>query len=311
MEPNQNVMIQGNMIVAQNGYVPPQQYQGQFGAQNQVVYMPANNMQMPLLMQLFPAIQPRMGGLDKLMAINGVFIKQKFMALQAVTGCEQQHRHFVYALGSDGKHKKGGKIFKCSERSNCLMRQCCSPHCRSFNMDVNNKDYYDPGFDGTPFLKFERPFKCTLLCCNRPELKVRLTEGGQDVVLGKVVNPFQCCDLKMDVYDATDALKYYVVGSCCQCGILCEGPCFQGASFDIKTPGGDIVGTLKRVRASFLENVVETVANFSVTFPQNANGPDRALLIGATIMMDYIYFDKKSKGIEKTARDDMNVINNF
>jgi hypothetical protein len=307
MQPAQNFMMPQTVAV-QNGqqynqqYDPqynqqyPQQYPQQFPGQNPMFVSP-NNMQMPFLQPVFPSFQPRMSGFDKLMAVPGVFIKQKFMMLEALTGCEQRHRHFVYGLDSDGKHKKGGKIFKCKENSGCMMRQCCSPHCRAFDMDVNHKDYLDPSFDGSSFLKFKRDFQCTCLCINRPVLTVTWNEGGQDQVIGKVVNPFQCCDLKVNIFDAADTLKYTIIGSCCQCGVICEGPCFQGAEFAIQAAGGETVGTLKRVRAGFLQNVVETLANFTVTFPQNANGSDRALLVASAIMMDYAYFDKKKKGV--------------
>jgi hypothetical protein len=297
---------QGNMT---NGQVPYNNPYGQ--TQGQPIYMPPNAYQptpvMPGFVPVMPVgyfgIQPRMLGLDKLMAIRGVFIKSKFRGLEALTGCEQTHRHFVYALGADGKAKKGHKVFKCKEASDCLMRQCCSPHCRAFNMDVTHKDYQDSTFDGEPFLKFERPFQCTFLCLARPEMTVSLTEQGQSAVLGKIVNPFQCCDLTVHIKDAQDNLRYKIVGSCCQCGVLCEGPCCQGAEFDILTATGEKIGALKRVRASILQNMVETVANFSVEFPPQSTGPDRALFIAAAIMLDFTYFEKSTKGAAQTAAE--------
>jgi hypothetical protein len=317
MQPSQDYNMPQTMVV-QNGF--PQQYnqqqygqqqygQQQYGQQNNQqfnqygqaqtnpMFVAPTNMQMPFLQPVFPTFQPKMSGFDKLMALPGVFIKQKFMMLEAMTGCEQQHRHFVYGLDSNGKHKKGSKIFKCKENSGCMMRQCCSPHCRAFDMDVKHKDYLDQSFDGSSFLKFSRDFKCSFLCLNRPVLTVSWTEGGQNQTLGKIVNPFKCCDLIVSIYNASDVLLYTIEGSCCQCGVMCEGPCFQGAEFAIKNAGGEIVGTFKRVRAGFFQNVVETLANFTVTFPPNSNGQERALFIAAAIMMDYAYFDKKKKGV--------------
>jgi len=296
----------GVMIPVQQGF--PGYPQQQFVQPGNVMYMPVPTMQVPLLQGMVPFFQPKMLGLDKLTSIHGVYIKQKFMKLQAITGCTQQHRHFVYALGNDGKHKKGSKMFKCKEDSGCCMRQCCSPGCRSWNMDVSHKDYYDQAFDSAPFLRFERPFKCTFLCCNRPELIVSLVENGQSVKLGKVVNPLQCCDLKVEIFDASDALKYTIAGTCCQCGVICQGPCCQEVDLAILDASGQNVATMKRVKASVLQNMVESVANFTVHFPKDSTGPDRALLIAATLMIDYIYFDKKSKGAVNEANDIGNAI---
>jgi len=163
-------------------------------------------------------------------------------------------------------------------------------------MDVNHKDYQDASFDKSPFLYFERDFKCSFLCLERPELKVYSTEGGSGrVYLGKIINPFKCCDLICNLYDNSDMVKYTIIGSCCQCGVLCEGPFCQEAQLDIKSPDGQTVGQLKRVKASILQNCFTTTANFSCTFPTQASAAERALFIAATIMIDFTYFEKKQK----------------
>jgi len=108
-------------------------------------------------------------------------------------------------------------------------------------------------------LHFERDFKCTFLCFDRPELRVYTTENGGKDYLGKVKNPFMWCDLICDIYLANNEKKYAVTGSCCQCGIICEGPFCQEATLDIKAyPGMEIVGNFKRVKSSILINCLTT-----------------------------------------------------
>jgi len=164
-------------------------------------------------------------------------------------------------------------------------------------MDVKHKDYQDSNFDANPFLLFERDFKCTLFCLDRPELKVHSTESGSPVYLGKVKNPFRCCELICEVFDSADLLKYYITGSLCQCGVLCEGPCCQKAILEIRTPDQQQCGTLKRVPTSVLQNCLTTKANFAITFPVQATPIERALFIAAGIMIDFSYFEKKSRGV--------------
>jgi hypothetical protein len=277
------------------GYQPQPMFQGNMVQPN--MGQPNMLVQPLVIQQNIPQMlfQPKMTGFQKLATVPGIFFKQKFRPCQALTGCELQNRYFVYALDQDGKSKKGTKMFKCKETSECCQRQFCSPHCRTFSMNVNNKDYLDQGNDGTPFLQFERPFKCSFLCLERPEMAIRLKENGNDIYIGKVKNPFKCCDLIGEIYNANDELKYTIEGSCCQCGIICEGPLCQAASLNIMS-GGQVVGSLNRVMGSIAKNCFNTNASFAVTFPINATAEDRALFIGATIMIDYAYFEKKNKG---------------
>ena len=236
--------------------------------------------------------QPKMTGFQKLQNMSGIFIKQKFDKLNAMCGWDQKHKYFIYGLDNDGKQKKDSKMFKCYEKSECLQRQLCSPHCRAFIMEVKHKDYQDNNFDASNFLLFERDFKCTCLCIERPELKVHSTEGGAAVYLGKIKNPFRFCSLTCEIYDSQNLLRYQIVGSLCQCGVLCEGSLCQSSSLNIKDNQGNLCGTLKRIHGNVLHNCVTTQANFAVTFPSQSTPAERALLIGATIMIDFTYFEK-------------------
>ena len=293
------------MIPANNGY-----YGQNSAATNQVdqfgntMYNPSIGVQ-PLLpgqqpgMQMIPQpiffYQPKMTGFQKLQSMPGILIKQKFNKWNALCGWEQQNRYFVYGLGDDEKHKKGSKMFKCYEKSPCFQRQVCAPDCRTFNMEVKHKDYQDEGFNNSNFLLFEREFKCSCFCLERPVLKVHSTEGGTAGYLGKVINPFKCCELICEIYDNQDSLRYKINASCCQCGIICEGPCFQSASLDIQDDQGNICGSFKRIPSSIAQNCFTTQANFAVKFPPQSTPGDRALFIGAAIMLDFSYFEKKQQ----------------
>lgn len=55
-------------------------------------------------------------------------------------------------------------------------------------------------------------------------MEVHLVEGGQHVYLGKIVSPFKCCDLQIDIHDESHH-RFDVAGSCCQLGVWCHCPC--------------------------------------------------------------------------------------
>ena len=293
------------MISANNGY-----NQQNYATTNQVdqfgntMYNPSVGVQ-PLLqgqqtqiMMIAQPIffyQPKMTGFQKLQSMPGIFIKQKFNKYNALCGWEQQNRYFVYGLADNGKYKKGSKMLKCYEKSPCFQRQLCAPHCRTFNMAVRHKDYQDVGFNNSNFLQFEREFKCSFFCLARPVLKVHSTEAGSEGYLGKITNPFICCELICEIYDNQDSLRYKINASCCQCGIICEGPCFQSASLDIQDNQGNICGSFKRVPSGIAKNCCATQANFAITFPPQSTPGDKALFIAAAIMIDFSYFEKKQR----------------
>ena len=239
--------------------------------------------------------QPKMTGFQKLQYMPGIFIKQKFNKWNALCGWEQQNRYFVYGLGDDETTKKGSKMFKCYEKSPCFQRQVCAPSCRTFNMDVKHKDYQDQAFNGSNFLRFEREFKCSCFCLARPVLMVNSTEPGSEGYLGKITNPFICCELICELYDNQNLLRYKINASCCQCGIVCEGACCQSAILNILDDKGEICGNLKRVPSSVLKNCCATQANFAVKFPPQSTASERALFIAATIMIDFSYFERKQQ----------------
>jgi len=90
-------------------------------------------------------------------------------------------------------------IFSAKEKSGVCMRMCCPAHSRGFEMKVNKVNSKDDSSD--TFLHIDRPFVCTLCCCNRPEMKISLVESNQNKEIGKTVNPWMWCNLGMHIFD--------------------------------------------------------------------------------------------------------------
>jgi len=241
-------------------------------------------------------------GWDRLEERDGIFIKQKFDWTEAFTGCEQENQYQVFPINKEGD-KKGKQLFKCKEKSSCLSRQCLSGECRPFQVTINTVDDEFEELDNEPFLKIDRPCKCTCYCFNRPEIIVTLVENGKDELIGKVKDPLNLCNLVVDVYDASGNLKYKVDGSCCQLGMHCKLPCdpCQTIDFDIKSPSGENVSTLQKRSAGCFKAAISDADNFSVFFPPKATKEDKALLMAAVLFLDFRYFEEnpnqhKNKG---------------
>ena len=271
----------------QQGY-PPQGFQQQpfpGGPQPQYIANPYNQ----------PMIVPssalhNLSGFDKLMNMPGVFVKQKFELLEAMTGCETENKYVVYPANADGSKVKDS-MFKAKEKSSWLARNCLAGHCRPFNVKVEHEG------SGSKFLWLHR--ECSLTCCcfNRPFMEVFYTEGGKEPgdYIGKIINPFKWCNKELQILDNKNDLKYIIWGDCCQLGFWCKFPCepCQTIEFQILDAGRNPTnGRLMKKSAGCLKAAISDADNFSLVFPQQATREDRALLMSAVIMLDFMYFEE-------------------
>jgi len=233
----------------------------------------------------------RKTGFQKLEELPGVFIKQKLEMLEIVSGCETENKYHVFAMDKNG-NKKGRKIFKCKERSSCCARQCLSGACRPFSMEINTLIRGEDD-DYEPFLHLERPCKCTCLCFQRPEVQVMLVEGGRNEYLGKIIDPWNWCNMEFKVYDKDNAKKYTIEGSCCQLGVWCRCPCepCQTIDFDVKSPSGEVISSLQKRTAGCVQSAVSDADNFALNFPPNSTLVDKALLMSAVLFLDFRHFE--------------------
>ena len=291
-QPNSNLIVyQQPMMVQQPMMQPqmmqpqmmqPQMMQGQMMMQPQMMMMQPQMMMMPQMMEL--------GGFNRLLASKGVFIKQKLELLEVVTGCQTENSYNVFELGEDGE-KKGEAFLKAKEKSDTCARIFLPSSCRPFKMKINHKGGNQ---DHNNFLDMDREYTCTCFCLNRPEMTVTNTENGENNRIGKVTNPFLCCDYGVDVYDKDNMITHLIRGDCCQLGIWCPLPCkdCQIVNFDIKTSNGQKVAQLTKKPTGFCKAAVSEVSYFAVEFPQNATKEERALLMASAIMLDFQYFEE-------------------
>jgi len=268
---------------------PPQQYPQQMPPQGYPQQMPPQ--QYPP--QQFVQVVEKKKGWARLER-DSIFIKQQMNLLQQVSGCITGNTFKMYPLGKDGE-QRGHALFKAKEESGFCAKQCLAGDCRPFTMRVKLDDDSEE-LDNEDFLKIDRPCKCTCWCFNRPEITVSCVEDGKDTYIGKVVNPWTCCNVQLDVYDAANVLKYKIEASCCQLGFHCHAPCesCQTIDFDIKSPSGEVVSTLQKRAPSCVAAMATNMENFLVHFPKNATKEDKALLMCATLFADYRFFEKKN-----------------
>lgn len=280
----------------QPGYGQPQIQMTAVQPQQYVEHVPGHGHEhQPLVGEAYAP--KKIKGFERLESRSGVFIKQKVSAAEVITGCDTENVYYVYPTNSEGD-KKDKKIFKAKEKSGCCVRQCMNADCRPFKLKINLEDE-DENVDGEPFLMVDRPCRCTFLCCNRPEMLVSYVENGSSSLLGKIKDPWNCCDLVLDVFDKDENLKYQINGNCCQLGLCCKWPCepCQTIDFEIRTPSGDRIAGLQKRSAGCMKSMLTNADNFSLQFPHNATAEDKALLMCAVMFLDFRHFEEHHRGL--------------
>lgn len=218
----------------------------------------------------------------------GLYIKQKADFLEQMTGCDRQNKYKVYQSDNSGQ-RNGKEILYCKETSNCCDRLCVSSECRAIDMDIRREDTEEV------VLRLRRECQCTCLCCNRPELKVFLTENGQNIYLGKIVDPYDCCNYSFKVYDDSDNLRFVAEAECCQLGLICKCPCESCERVTFKLWRGDKEREeqplMKLGTGNCCKNAFTTADNFNLPFPSGSTWQEKSLLLGLVMMIDYLMFE--------------------
>mmetsp|Transcript_49810 Transcript_49810/g.57164 ORF Transcript_49810/g.57164 Transcript_49810/m.57164 type:complete len:328 (+) Transcript_49810:83-1066(+) len=255
-------------------------------------------------------------GYSKLANCQAVFIKQKFQALEALTLgiCQKPNVYQVFDADPEELTPRG-ELFKGIEKSGFCVRICLPPDCRPFKMWVDHSEKHTvvPGTasqDGDPFLKIDRPYSCTYLCFNRPVMEIEKSEtqnpnDNATLGLGTSKNPWACCDILFDVRDNTGDILYKIVGNCCQCGLFMQCPCapYNKVIFDIKDRSDQIVGSIQKLWSGCLRECCSQSDNFACIFPPKATPQERALILSATLFIDFRFFE------DKTTQEQDNLIN--
>lgn len=117
--------------------------------------------------------------------------------------------------------------------------------------------------------------------------------------LGRVYEPFKCCDPTYKIFNAAEQLKYTITANCCQCGFMCK-KCAE-TKFDIFSSFNELnsertpVGSIIKKFSGFMKEIFTDADNFEIFFPQDATPEDKLMIIGTTLMIDYRFFEDNGK----------------
>merc|ERR1712196_494393 len=224
--------------------------------------------------------------------------------IQELFGCEA-NSEFKFIVGDQQK-----AIIE--EQSSCLMRFCLG-NIRPWT----TKMALGTDINGPTFLSFERPCRCmpgSCKCCCFQEVMVSDAAGTS---VGGMVEKMWFCVPNYNVYKGTpDQAEYDLHMPTCMGG-MCVNCCAQGCCncripFYFYAPNGDEESAVLSSKSSpvpGMENetpkaqickvwsgltneLFTDVDTFEVKCPDNSSADTKARLIGATLLINQVYFER-------------------
>lgn len=251
---------------------------------------------------------------------------------QEMCGCEAQSEYKVYGGHVEDQSSRDENVPQLGhllEESGFFMRCCCADK-RAFDMPFTEGEPQGEGSDkkyGQQVLRFRKPCSlpiCCVIrgqdgdclipcCCCLPQVNTH--DGTTDEFLG---SSHYKCDMclfipKFIVKDKDGNDQYLIKPeTCCGCCLACKmGKKSAGAGslympFYIRDPeteeilesnatfNGENKAQIKKVWSGFKKECCSDADNFQVTFPKDASTATKANLLGATVLVDFSWFETQS-----------------
>uniref|UniRef100_A0A915EXC8 Phospholipid scramblase n=1 Tax=Echinococcus canadensis TaxID=519352 RepID=A0A915EXC8_9CEST len=251
-------------------------------------------------------------GLECLLGVEEVRIHQKVELLEAIVNWETSNRYVI-------KGSTGHPLFDVSEESGICSRQCCG-RIRSFRLHV-------VGPRGIEVVRMSRRFhcgacipSCHVCCCCfwNCEPTTCKSEGGsccfrflrcfmQDIVLetptgeviGKVQEEPTWAVPTWSILDAEGHLILRITGPppwYFICLPTAFGLCRDSLEFKLMSADGTFqLGKIRKEWSGFARELLTDADTFSVTFPPDLDSRAKMLVLCATFLLDFMYFENNRR----------------
>jgi len=214
-------------------------------------------------------------GLEPLLPLDQIFMKQGIDILEVVIGFEQANHYTFFA-------PNGQMVYVADEESDCLMRQCFK-NGRPFKLHIR-----DPNGNG---IILDRPCACLLT-----SMDVFAIATGQ--LLGKIQQECVCCCCCCCVFFWCPGARFNVLDELGNVIFVVKAPCitmacFGNVTFDVVLPSdmNTPIGKITKVWAGIGQEMFTQADNFGIAFPGDLSVKMKAVLLGACVLMDFMYYE--------------------
>ncbi|EEB18126.1 Phospholipid scramblase, putative [Pediculus humanus corporis] len=214
-------------------------------------------------------------GLEYLMSLSNLFVKQKVEFLEAITGYETNNKFTI-------KNERGEKFYWAVEESDLCSRQCLG-QVRPFEMRI--MDSYQ-----NEVIHLNRPLNCGVCCfpCCLQKMEVCAPPGN---LIGTVEQEWSFLTPKFKIKDWNGETVLRIEGPCCNIAL-----CGQ-SEFQILSRDGQVqVGKISKEWSGFARELFTDADYFGISFPLDLDVKMKAVMLGALFLIDAMYFEN-NKGL--------------
>lgn len=196
--------------------------------------------------------------MQRLEGLQEALVVQKKEWGEILTDFEQRNRYRVYA-------PDGSEILHVNETNGSTLSRILLRSWRPFTLTLTAPD-------GKAAFVLQRPFKFYFT-----ELHVSDAQGKK---LGSVQRRFSFLRRVYSVFDATgrEILQLY-------------GPLFHPWTFEMRRAGAT-VGKIGKQWGGVLREGFTNADRFGIAFPADADAKAKAVLLGATLLVDFVHFER-------------------
>lgn len=222
-----------------------------------------------------------------------LFVKQTRKGwVQECFGCDA-NTEFKIATMQDQQQD----IMYAIENTSCCVRLFCGSN-RPFTITAS-----EGGVSGGKTHSFhERALACPLMnlkCCCFQRLEAKDHNG---IFLGAVEETCWMCVPTFQVVKQDLEVQYHIHQPTC-CGGMCVDLCSEGCCscripFHVYAPGreekGQELGSVTKIWSGMKKEITSDADNFELQFPADADTTTKTRLLGATFLINQIFFENKN-----------------
>ncbi|KAJ7324811.1 hypothetical protein JRQ81_017831 [Phrynocephalus forsythii] len=230
----------------------------------------------PVIWMPAPPVPPKCPpGLEYLTQLDQIIVEQQMDLLEALSRYETLNRYEI-------KNSQGHRVYFAAEENDEYSLQCHGT-LRGFVIKL---------FDSTnqPVMQFSRECQCSICCCPciccLQELEVQAPLG---TVIGYVKQTFHPCLPKFDLQNENRKSLLKLEGPCVPC------QCYQDVHFEVKTlHESPAIGIITKQWTGMAREALGSASLFGIQFPLDLDVKMKALMLGACILLDYMFFDHRA-----------------
>lgn len=216
-----------------------------------------------------PALVPP--GLDYLLYVDQLIVQQQIDMIEMFTGWETSNRYVV-------KNIRGEPVYYAVEQTDLITRNYFGSG-RPFDILVMDNMR-------TVVLRMRRPFQLQGYACCGLTQEIEITSGAGQL-LGIVREKFHMCARRFKVKNAAGQTMLRIDGPACTFDWI-------DTDFDLLTADDQQqkIGVITRHFPGFIQEMYTHADVFGVRFPLDLDVGMKAALLGATFLIDFMYYER-------------------